>query len=280
LMKTPRPTTLGEQAAKALRLDGCTLTDTDVLALFSLADRATNGAQDDRLLFFPARRLGGMEVNPLSLAAKIWLNTQVAEWFGMDTDAMAAARIFAHHHSRRPSVFDFESPQECREAIIAWAKGIKATTTEVADAIAEVNDLEPAEGADTAPRCLNCKHLVSTGKCGGPEALARMGSEDVHPDFACRFHVYKVTPKQRSISPTMALLHVYFPGHDDDYWLAKPDYVLGQMIARAVDLEAGRMGAKGENFDRQDPCILAAIALTELKAAIRQRDKAEAPYAG
>lgn len=271
-MHRPRLTVLGEQTVKQLRTSGCELTDADILRLYSLADQATNGAQDDRLLFYPYKRFGNLEIHPLSLAAKIWLNTQVQEWFALDPDMLGACRVYAHHFSRHPNAFDFHSPKHCRKQIHKWAKGQKADAAMVLDAI---NDLDATAPDDPKEGCKTCTHMKQLGECSNPEALAMMEGTKVHPEFRCRFYRAKTDLKTDSIAPTIALLNTYFPGHDDDYWLAKPDRFVAQMIARALDIECSRMGQQGRTLDRHDPCILADKALKALKAEILAREQPE-----
>ena len=130
-MPKPRLNELAKQTLSALRSEGVELSDIDVITIYQLARRAIECAPQSALLMNTGKQVGNIEIFPLTLGAKMWLMTDVLEWFGNDELMIGLATVYAVAHARDVDKFIFKDGRTAEKKITAWSLRVNLTQDEI-----------------------------------------------------------------------------------------------------------------------------------------------------
>lgn len=246
---------MAREAITKLRAENIEPTLDDIILLHNLAQK-TEEVIDPGLLLFQCRRVGNIQIYPMTIGARVWILSTAMNWFSSDEDMIKLSVLYAYCNSRQPEkLFKLETPKEARKEINKWASTINITEDEITQAFTGIIDedlvgvsvvLDLIEQIKTNPTSLDLtKALKYTNK----------GTQEVEFNWAI---------------PYISLLMHYYPGKKESEWLwDTSEDICFEMIKKACEFEQG----KDKQIDPNDPSLIAFNNFRRAVAIIRARNR-------
>jgi len=246
MLKT-RLNKLARESINGLIAKNIPLTPDQIVIIHELSKKASSISLDPRLLLMASKKVGNINIYPLTIGAKIWIRIVLTEFFQDDDMMVGLAILYAHSHAREPEKLNFDDASKCREDIIEWAKTNNLTEKEFDTVIESFSNVSSkgmildyltglVEQIKNNPSNIN---LISIY-----DFLNKLEFEELNSDDSI---------------PALAILLKYF-GADKEHWLwgESEDVCMG-LIKQALEMESGKKSSQ------LDPSL---IAFKELQGFI------------
>lgn len=257
-MKRPRLGKLARIELGRLRAAGIDPSPEDVLWLNKLGNIAEHGAADSRLVLYMSKRVGSFEVYPLTLGAKLWLQTIAQDWFGGDDTMLTFATVYALAHSRQPEKFAFKNVRQAKAKIYLWVLKVNLTADEIYKLMEEL----PRPDEKTFDPIESLKNLLA-------QIRKHPRNLDLTAALQC-VDEYEHEGTEGGLCPALAILMRHYGGTREQWLWKESDAFITEMIKDALKKEArDRKERKGteDAVDVNDPAL---IAFRRLRNATRQ----------
>jgi len=247
------------EAIKKLRDDGIEPSLDEIIWLHNLAKKSEKYS-DPKLLLFSKKKIGNIDIYPMTMGAKVWLFTVAYKWFENDDMLIGIAQAYAYSHSRYPSSFEFSTAKECRKVLLKWAS--KQSVSE--EEIIKANDDNEEDLED-----VTYEYMLN-------DLIARIKKDPSNIDLSSiqRKIIYREEKENNSENnmpfiPYMAMLSHYYPNKTFNEWLWEtPEELCLEMLIKMIDMEK----VEEDKVDLNDPSILAGIEFTRAVNFIRKRN--------
>jgi hypothetical protein len=239
---------LGRESINGLIKKNITLTADDIVTIHELSKRATSGLLDSRLLLMASKKVGNINIYPLTIGARVWLQTMIKDYFESDPIYYGLALLYAHAFARSPEKLNFDDPEKIKVDIMNWAKIANVTESEFNEVVESLSHnvpkdeileilLDITQQIKRNPNTLNLKNVY--------ELYDRIEYENEHKE---------------DVIPAVAILMKQY-GQTLEHWLWKEsEETCVALIRQAIEMETG----KKTNFG--DPAL---VAFTELQQYIQ-----------
>jgi len=245
-MLKPKIHRLAREAIRRLKDDRIEPTLDEIVWLHNLAEK-TEKVADPELLLFQCKRVGNINIYPMTIGARVWMLNVALKWFDGDDLLTDLSILYAYANSRKKNSFNFETPKAARSTILKWANKITATEDEITNAFQKItpdNDEDDLRGygivsdlidqIKTNPISLNLEKAMKYIK---KDASGGIGHKE----------------KAWAI-PYISMLMHYYPGKTESQWLWETAEELSfEMIQKISEFEKG----DDDKPDMKDPSILA-----------------------
>lgn len=237
----PKISKITLDAINELNKCGIEPTVEEICWLYDLGNE-TEKIEDLEIRMMIGKRVGDMTLYPLSIGAKIFLATDVQDWFLNDRIMYEAAFIYTLCHSRNPEMFEFKNKNECTKTITKFSRKLKFSTVEFEEAIKDILKENPNEIKKYDQLYSLVTELIDLKRNNKDINLNKIEmwiKEDANKS--------KNNNSDSSIINIISLLMMYF-GKDKNYWLWEcSEHECIQMINEALKIESAKNGvSKGK----------------------------------
>jgi len=238
---------MAKEAIKQLRHEGIEVSLDDIVTLHSLASQ-TDKISDPNALLFCSKDIGGIEIFPMTIGARLWILQSALPWFEHDELLKDLSVLYAYCHSRNKNDFQFSRAKDARKTILSWAKDLRVTEEEIVSAFTEISGETPI---------IECMELLQN-------LVEQIKSDPLKIDlskatkYLNRGNEISNGKEAYNINGYIALLMHYYPGKSvgDWLWETSENCVL-EMIKKMNSFE------QDENkVDPHDPALLALHAFS------------------
>ncbi len=250
-----RLNSLGRELVNSLIKDNIPLNPDQIVTIHELSKKSTAGLVDSRLLIMASKKVGNVNIYPLTIGAKIWMRTALIEFFPDDEVMAGLVVLYAHSFSREPEKFNFDNPYKCKEDILEWAKTNNITDKEFESVIQSFVNYVPRdeifevllniiEQIKISPSNINLEKFYTLYK-------ELQFNEDNREDMI----------------PAIAILLKYY-GETKEHWLWKEsEDVCVALIKQAIEMETGKKN------EQMDPSIMAYKELMKYIRELKEENK-------
>jgi len=241
---------LTREALYRLKSDKISISPEDAILLNDYACK-TSKCSDQRLLNHSGTYVGNVEIFPLTIGAKVWLKTDVMDWFEHDEFTSSLCYVYATVYSRFPDRFVFRDARQCRKEIKKWARGVNISQ----DELIEVFDSEDAQDVDILLKDLYDQIIKDPSTINLVPVVKHLTDRDVHGH------------RDEGTTPIVAFLMANL-GKSVQYWLWEHSWDdIDALIASTIKNSSGE-----ERIDSRDPSILSMKRFQTLLAKVRKQN--------
>jgi len=248
---------LAKEAIRRLRLEDIEPTLDEIIWLNNLANR-TEIVVDAGLLLFKSKKVGNIEIYPMTIGARVWLLEIAFKWFSSEADQVLSdlSILYAYSNSRSPELFDFPDQRAARKAILKWAEKINSTEEEIKNAFVNIDEDSTNQYADVQGITIVL------------DLINQIKSNPQNLNLTKAFKYTKVLDESQGQGqgqgnkentwsiPYIAMLMHYYPSKTEEQWLwDTSEDICFELLHQAQEMEKGE-DDKGK-ADPNDPSILA-----------------------
>jgi hypothetical protein len=238
-MLKARLTQLGRETINKLIEEGISLDPDQIVCIHELAKKAASGLLDPTLLLMTSRKVGNVNIYPLTIGSKVWLDTVIKDYFQNDGTLISLAILYAHAHARQPEILNFDDPIKCKKDIIKWARKNNITEDEFNEVINSLTHYIPKN--TSLDLLLDLTEQIREH----PLQL------DVSKIYEYYDELEYMEDSKEDCIPGLALL-MRFYGETKEHWLwEESEEVCAALIKEGIEKETGKKSDQG------DPAIIA-----------------------
>ena len=254
-MLRTRLNNLGREVINNLIKENVVLSPDEIVIIHELSKRATQGLLDSRLLVMASKKIGNVEIYPLTMGAKIWMRTVLIDFFPDDEIMAGLVVLYAYSNARSPEKLNFTDAEKCKNQIMEWVKTYNITDQEFEEVVNSFNHYIPK---DEIWDILN-------------DLVAQIRKNPNNIDLNKFYNIYKMIKfneeTTEDLIPALSILMKYYGGTKEHWMWNESEDVCMAFIKQAIEMETGK------KQEQLDPSFVAYRELMKYIKELKEASK-------